>query len=58
MSNEEVLLNKVLDASCNTIWNELKKIRESTETEKKTFRHRWIWELIQNVSDCTPKGKK
>lgn len=58
MSNEEVLLNKVLDASSNTIWDELKKIRESSETEKKTIRRRWIWELIQNASDCTPKDKK
>ncbi|EOO70343.1 hypothetical protein IIC_04785 [Bacillus cereus VD021] len=58
MSNEDVLLNKVLDASSNTIWDELKKIRESSETEKKTIRRRWIWELIQNASDCTPKDKK
>lgn len=35
MSNEEVLLNKVLDASSNTIWDELKKIRESSEIEKR-----------------------
>lgn len=58
MSNEEVLLNKVLDASSNTIWDELKKIRESSEIEKKTIRRRWVWELIQNASDCTPEGKK
>ncbi|WP_408895281.1 sacsin N-terminal ATP-binding-like domain-containing protein [Paenibacillus taichungensis] len=58
MSNEEVLLNKVLDASSNTIWDELKKIRESSEMEKKTIRRRWVWELIQNASDCTPKDKK
>ncbi|AYV68689.1 hypothetical protein C2I06_18380 [Niallia circulans] len=58
MSNEEVLLNKVLDASSNTIWDELKKIKESSEIEKRTIRRRWIWELIQNASDCTPKGKK
>ncbi|WP_255309527.1 hypothetical protein [Bacillus wiedmannii] len=35
MSNEDVLLNKFLDASSNTIWDELKKIRESSETEKR-----------------------
>lgn len=58
MSNEEVLLNKVLDASSNTIWDELKKIRESSEIEKKTIRRRWVWELIQNASDCTPKDEK
>lgn len=58
MSDKEILLNKVLDASSNTIWDELKKIRESSETEKKTIRRRWVWELIQNASDCTPKDKK
>lgn len=58
MDKEEVLLNKVLDASSNTIWDELKKIRESSEIEKKVIRRRWIWELIQNASDCTPKGEK
>lgn len=58
MSNEDVLLNKVLDASSNTIWDELKKIKESSEIEKRTIRRRWIWELIQNASDCTPKDKK
>ncbi|WP_203289380.1 hypothetical protein [Metabacillus sp. cB07] len=58
MSNEDILLNKVLDASSNTIWDELKKIKESSEIEKRTIRRRWIWELIQNASDCTPKEKK
>lgn len=58
MSNEEILLNKVLDASSNTIWDELKKIRESSEATKKVIRRRWIWELIQNASDCTPKNEK
>ncbi|MCR8928842.1 ATP-binding protein [Priestia megaterium] len=58
MSEVEELLNKVLDASANTIWDELKKIRESSETEKNIIRRRWIWELIQNASDCTPKDKK
>src|SRR5699024_9239155 len=58
MSNEVILLNKILDASANTIWDELKKIRESSDLEKKIIRRRWIWELIQNASDCTHKGGK
>ncbi|PAL12062.1 sacsin N-terminal ATP-binding-like domain-containing protein [Peribacillus simplex] len=58
MSEVEELLDKVLDASANTIWDELKKIRESSEVEKNIIRRRWIWELIQNASDCTPKDKK
>ncbi|WP_274541717.1 hypothetical protein [Staphylococcus felis] len=35
MDKEEVLLNKVLDAGSNTIWDEWKKIRESSEEAKK-----------------------
>lgn len=58
MSNEQILLNKVLDASSNTIWDELKKIRESSEGDKKVIRRRWVWELIQNASDCTPKNQR
>ncbi|MBL3645784.1 ATP-binding protein, partial [Bacillus sp. RHFB] len=56
ISSEEILMNKVLDASSNNIWDEMKKIRESSEIEKGTIRRRWIWELIQNASDCTPKN--
>lgn len=55
---EELYFSKVLDASANTIWDELKKIRESSEKEKETIKRRWVWELIQNASDCTPNGKK
>lgn len=58
MSHEKLFFKKTLDASSNTIWNELKNIRESTEIEKRIIRRRWIWELIQNASDCTPKDNK
>lgn len=44
-----------LNSSTDKIWNELKKIKESSEEKKNEIRRRWIWELIQNASDCTPK---
>ncbi|PIJ98084.1 ATP-binding protein [Lysinibacillus sphaericus] len=44
-----------LNSSTDKIWNELKKIKESSEEKKNEIRRRWIWELIQNASDCTPR---
>lgn len=52
----EQLLKKTLDASTNIIWNEMKNIRESSDELKKNASRRWIWELIQNASDCTSFG--
>lgn len=45
-----------LNTSTSKIFNELKNIRESSEEKKNEIRRRWVWELIQNASDCTPKG--
>ena len=44
-----------LNTSTSKIFNELKNIKESSEAKKNEIRRRWIWELIQNASDCTPK---
>lgn len=55
---EAVYKQKTLDAAANNIWDELKKIRISGEDDKKKYMKRWIWELIQNASDCTREGKK
>ncbi|PID03705.1 hypothetical protein CSV67_03415 [Sporosarcina sp. P2] len=44
-----------LNSSTSKIFNELKNIKESSEAKKNEIRRRWIWELIQNASDCTPK---
>ncbi|WP_144558051.1 ATP-binding protein [Shouchella miscanthi] len=47
-----------MEGSTSKIENELNSINESSETKKKEIRRRWIWELIQNASDCTPKDSK
>lgn len=52
----EILLEKVFDAGANTIWSEMKKLRGQAPEQKEIMRRRWVWELIQNASDCTPKG--
>ena len=44
-----------LNTSTSKIFNELKNIKESSEAKKNEIRRRWIWELIQNASDCTPR---
>lgn len=52
------LLEKVFDAGANTIWAEMKKLRGQAPEQKEIMRRRWVWELIQNASDCTPNDKK
>lgn len=56
IQSSAVLLEKVLDAGANTIWSEMKKLRGQPVEKKEYMRKRWVWELIQNASDCTPKG--
>ncbi|WP_139129199.1 ATP-binding protein, partial [Paenibacillus nuruki] len=47
-----------INESTNKIFNEFKNINQSGKEKKDEIRRRWIWELIQNASDCTPEGKK
>lgn len=53
MANDKYL-EMMLSSSTNKILNEQKNIKESSEEKKNEIRRRWIWELIQNASDCTP----
>jgi len=55
-TNDSILLEKVFDAGANTIWSEMKKLRGQAPEQKDNMRKRWVWELIQNASDCIPKG--
>jgi len=36
----------------NTIMTKMEEIRGASEEDKQIARRRWIWELIQNASDC------
>ncbi|WP_338652665.1 hypothetical protein V6B14_12730 [Sporosarcina psychrophila] len=56
MTDVQTLLEKVLDAGTNTIWAELRKLRGLSIEEKDGARKRWVWELIQNASDCAKEG--
>lgn len=56
--DNKVLLKKVFDAGANTIWEEMKKLRNKAVEKKDAMRRRWIWELIQNASDCVYNDKK
>ena len=55
--NVDILLKKVFDAGANTIWEEMEKLRNQAVEKKDVMRRRWIWELIQNASDCIYNGK-
>jgi hypothetical protein len=54
----ETLFKKLFDAGANAIWPEMKKLRGQAPEQKDAMRKRWVWELIQNASDCIPKGGK
>ncbi len=56
--NDTILLEKVFDAGANTIWSEMKKLRGQAPEQKENTRRRWVWELIQNASDCIPKDER
>lgn len=57
-SDNAFLLEKVFDAGANTIWREMDNLRKAAPEKKENMRRRWVWELVQNASDCTPKGSK
>ncbi len=57
MNDLEALLDKVLDAGANTIWGELNNLKGASPEEIAAASKRWIWELIQNASDCASKDK-
>src|SRR5690554_5377747 len=54
----ERLVDIALASSTSKIKKEFDGIFEGSEEENNKTRRRWIWELIQNASDCTPKGEK
>ncbi|WP_208560496.1 sacsin N-terminal ATP-binding-like domain-containing protein [Marinilactibacillus kalidii] len=54
----ERLVDIAYASSTSKIKKELNGIFEGSEEDNNKTRRRWIWELIQNASDCTPKGEK
>lgn len=51
------LVDIALASSTSKIKKEFDSIFEGSEEDNNKTRRRWIWELIQNASDCTPKGE-
>ena len=49
----ELIEENHVTAATNNIYTKIDEIRGASEVEKKTMRRRWIWELIQNASDCS-----
>lgn len=52
MEAEEIMADLLKEKSAATIYNEIEKLRNSSEEVKEKLRQRWIWELIQNAVDC------
>lgn len=51
---EEILQSQIV----SVIYNEVQKLRNSTEEKKAVYRQRWIWELIQNAVDSRFEDRK
>ena len=54
----EIKDTMLLNSAVGTIFNELEKLRKSGKENQDRLRKRWIWELIQNASDCCRDGQQ
>ena len=52
MVTNDIYKQKTLDSAINTISEKMESIFNDTDINKNKNRRRWIWELIQNASDC------
>lgn len=52
MATNDIYKQKTLDSAINTISEKMESIFNDTDINKNKNRRRWIWELIQNASDC------
>lgn len=57
MSNKNIYKEKTIESAINTIITKMQDIYGLPEEDREQSRRRWIWELIQNASDCAKEGK-
>ena len=58
MSNSQnIYKEKTIESAINTIITKMQDIYGLPEEDREQSRRRWIWELIQNASDCAKEGK-
>lgn len=57
MFKQEKVGEFLLSGSASKIFTELNKLRNSGTELMNTFRKRWIWELLQNATDCCDIGQ-
>lgn len=55
---DQQMKDLLISGAASKIYNELKKLTSSSIEDQERFRKRWIWELIQNASDCCRFGEK
>lgn len=52
VDDQQIKDNIIKAEAASKISNELKKLRNSSPENQERFRKRWVWELIQNATDC------
>lgn len=52
--DERIKIQALIDNTAQSIFNYLKEIANKREI----YERRWIWELLQNASDCSPADRK
>lgn len=58
MSNSQAIYKeKTIESAINTIITKMQDIYGLPEEDREQSRRRWIWELIQNASDCAKEDK-
>lgn len=57
MNNQQIKDDLLKTEAASKIFNELNKLRKSSQEDQERFRKRWIWELIQNATDCCRDGE-
>ncbi len=57
MDNQQIKDDLLKSAAAGKIYAELKKLNDSGKEKQDRYRRRWVWELIQNASDCCKVGE-
>src|SRR3989304_3022931 len=54
LSEDEIKTKALIDNTAQGIFNHL----DAIESMRETYEKRWIWELMQNALDATPRNQK
>lgn len=57
MDDQQIKDDLLKTGAATKIYHELNKLRKSSPEEQEHFRKRWVWELVQNATDCCRPGE-